>query len=79
MLDSELTFYVTEKLDGSSATYVLDRGDFLVCSSNLNLAEDPGKASHKDSCENGHRTRKPLITKDLVRCHHSPQFWPCFQ
>ena len=44
MLDSELTFYVTEKLDGSSATYVLDRGDFLVCSSNLNLAEDPGNS-----------------------------------
>ncbi len=41
ILGSDLTFYVTEKLDGSSATYVIDRDDFFVCSRNLNLAEDP--------------------------------------
>jgi RNA ligase (TIGR02306 family) len=41
MLQSELLFYVTEKLDGSSATYVLDREEFYVCSRNLNLLEDP--------------------------------------
>ena len=41
ILESEWAFYVTEKLDGSSATYVLDRGEFYVCSRNLNLIEDP--------------------------------------
>jgi RNA ligase (TIGR02306 family) len=32
--------YVTEKLDGSSATYYLNNGDFGVCSRNLELVED---------------------------------------
>ncbi|MBM3756980.1 MAG: RNA ligase (ATP) [Acidobacteria bacterium] len=40
MLASEHSFYVTEKLDGSSATYVLNRENFFVCSRNLNLVED---------------------------------------
>lgn len=32
--------YVTEKLDGSSATYYLNKGSFGVCSRNLDLLED---------------------------------------
>lgn len=31
------TFYVTEKLDGSSATFYLNNGDFGVCSRNIDL------------------------------------------
>lgn len=42
MLTAAHSFYVTEKLDGSSATYVLNRENFFVCSRNLNLAEDAG-------------------------------------
>jgi len=37
----ESTYYVTEKLDGSSATYYFRDGVFGVCSRNLEL-EDPG-------------------------------------
>lgn len=33
------TFYVTEKLDGSSVTYYLNEGSFGVCSRNLDLEE----------------------------------------
>lgn len=32
--------YITEKLDGSSATYFVNNGEFGVCSRNLELAED---------------------------------------
>lgn len=32
--------YVTEKLDGSSATYFVNQGEFGVCSRNLELVED---------------------------------------
>ncbi|MFP4288010.1 MAG: RNA ligase (ATP) [Bacteroidota bacterium] len=32
--------YITEKLDGSSATFYLNKGDFGVCSRNLDLLED---------------------------------------
>lgn len=35
-------FYVTEKLDGSSATFYIKDGEFGVCSRNLELA-DPGE------------------------------------
>jgi RNA ligase (TIGR02306 family) len=34
------TFYVTEKLDGSSTTYFINEGEFGVCSRNLQLEED---------------------------------------
>jgi len=34
------TCYVTEKLDGSSATYFVNNGEFGVCSRNLELLED---------------------------------------
>lgn len=35
----DLDFYVTEKLDGSSATFYLNEGEFGVCSRNLDLLE----------------------------------------
>ena len=34
-------YYVTEKLDGSSATYYFRNGEFGVCSRNLELIEEP--------------------------------------
>lgn len=38
-VEQELDFYVTEKLDGSSATFYINNGEFGVCSRNLDLAE----------------------------------------
>jgi RNA ligase (TIGR02306 family) len=38
-IEQELDFYVTEKLDGSSATFYINNGEFGVCSRNLDLAE----------------------------------------
>jgi RNA ligase (TIGR02306 family) len=38
-LQSQHQFYVTEKLDGSSATFFFNNGAFGVCSRNLELAE----------------------------------------
>jgi RNA ligase (TIGR02306 family) len=37
--NSNQKFYVTEKLDGSSATYYIKNGEFGVCSRNLELLE----------------------------------------
>ncbi len=39
--DRSLRFYVTEKLDGSSATFYFKDGEFGVCSRNLELLETP--------------------------------------
>lgn len=39
-LASEINFYATEKLDGSSATFYLRDGEFGVCSRNLELKEN---------------------------------------
>lgn len=38
--DSDTEFYVTEKLDGSSATFYYRDGEFGVCSRNLELVEN---------------------------------------
>lgn len=43
----EKEFYVTEKLDGSSATYYLKGGEFGVCSRNLELLETEGNTFWK--------------------------------
>lgn len=43
----EKEFYVTEKLDGSSATYYLKGGEFGVCSRNLELLETEGNTLWK--------------------------------
>jgi RNA ligase (TIGR02306 family) len=44
---SEHQFYVTEKLDGSSATFYLKDGEFGVCSRNLDLLETEGNTFWK--------------------------------
>ena len=43
----ENSFYVTEKLDGSSATYYYKEGEFGVCSRNLELLETEGNTFWK--------------------------------
>lgn len=43
----EKVFYITEKLDGSSATYYLKDGEFGVCSRNLELLETEGNTFWK--------------------------------
>jgi RNA ligase (TIGR02306 family) len=44
--------YVTEKLDGSSATFYLRDGEFGVCSRNLDLKYDEGNSMWKFAVEN---------------------------
>jgi RNA ligase (TIGR02306 family) len=44
---SDKTFYVTEKLDGSSATYYINNDEFGVCSRNLELLETEGNTFWK--------------------------------
>lgn len=46
-------FYVTEKLDGSSATYYFNNGEFGVCSRNLDLAEPEPFVEGNVLCEDG--------------------------
>jgi RNA ligase (TIGR02306 family) len=41
------TYYVTEKLDGSSATFYINNGEFGVCSRNLELLETEGNTFWK--------------------------------
>jgi RNA ligase (TIGR02306 family) len=45
--NSKHQFYVTEKLDGSSATFYLKDGEFGVCSRNLELLETEGNTFWK--------------------------------
>ena len=46
-LTSAHQFYMTEKLDGSSATYYMNKGEFGVCSRNLELLETEGNTFWK--------------------------------
>jgi hypothetical protein len=46
-LESKTQFYVTEKLDGSSATFYFNNGEFGVCSRNLELLETEGNTFWK--------------------------------
>jgi RNA ligase (TIGR02306 family) len=45
--NSDKTFYVTEKLDGSSATFFINNDVFGVCSRNLELTETEGNTFWK--------------------------------
>ncbi len=45
--NSDKTFYVTEKLDGSSATFFINNDVFGVCSRNLELLETEGNTFWK--------------------------------
>ncbi|MDP3104240.1 MAG: RNA ligase (ATP) [Candidatus Methanoperedens sp.] len=44
--------YVTEKVDGASVTYFVNKGEFGVCSRNLELSETEGNALWKFAREN---------------------------
>lgn len=46
-LASEINFYATEKLDGSSATFYLRDGEFGICSRNLELKENANNSFWK--------------------------------
>lgn len=46
-VEQGLDFYVTEKLDGSSATFYMNNGEFGVCSRNLDLTETEGNTFWK--------------------------------
>ena len=46
-LQSKHQFYVTEKLDGSSATFYINNDEFGVCSRNLELLETEGNTFWK--------------------------------
>jgi RNA ligase (TIGR02306 family) len=46
-LTSAHQFYMTEKLDGSSATFYMNEGEFGVCSRNLELLETEGNTFWK--------------------------------
>jgi RNA ligase (TIGR02306 family) len=52
--------YITQKVDGSSATYYLRRGEFGVCSRNLELLEDENNGLWRAACE--FRIREALAT-----------------
>ena len=47
LYQSKHQFYVTEKLDGSSATFYFNNGEFGVCSRNLELLESDGNTFWK--------------------------------
>lgn len=52
-LTSAHQFYITEKLDGSSATFYVKDGEFGVCSRNLELAEPEEFVPGMVMCEDG--------------------------
>lgn len=52
-VDEDTDFYVTEKLDGSSATYYYKDGVFGVCSRNLELAEPEEFVAGMVMCDDG--------------------------
>jgi RNA ligase (TIGR02306 family) len=50
---SNTTFYATEKLDGSSATFYVRNGEFGVCSRNLELKDSGEFVPGMVTCEDG--------------------------
>lgn len=52
-IQSKHQFYVTEKLDGSSATFYIKDGEFGVCSRNLELAEPEPFVPGMVMCDDG--------------------------
>src|SRR5579872_7311135 len=53
---------ITQKVDGTSATFYLRGGEFGVCSRNLELLDDPGSMFWRVARE--HRVREALATLD---------------
>lgn len=64
-LQSKHKFYVTEKLDGSSATYYIKDGVFGVCSRNLELLETEGNTFWKVAREMDLEHKLKSISKNI--------------
>lgn len=62
---SKHQFYVTEKLDGSSATYYLKDGEFGVCSRNLELLETEGNTFWKVAREMDLEGKMKSLNKNI--------------
>jgi RNA ligase (TIGR02306 family) len=62
---SKHQFYVTEKLDGSSATYYFNNGEFGVCSRNLELLETEENTFWKVARELDLETKMRVLGKNL--------------
>ena len=62
---SKHLFYVTEKLDGSSATYYVKDGVFGVCSRNLELLETEGNTFWKVARELDLETKMKFLGKNI--------------
>jgi len=60
------TFYVTEKLDGSSVTYYVKDGVFGVCSRNLDLLEDENNSMWKFANTSGLKDRLLSLNKNIA-------------
>ena len=62
--DSSLTWEVTEKLEGSSCTFYLDKqGNFEVCSRNLSLKEDENNSFWK--AERMYNVKQKMLDNNL--------------
>jgi RNA ligase (TIGR02306 family) len=62
---SKHQFYVTEKLDGSSATYYVKDGEFGVCSRNLELLETEGNTFWKVAREMDLENKMKSLGKNI--------------
>jgi len=60
------TYYVTEKLDGSSTTYFINDGVFGVCSRNLNLAETPDSTQWRIARELNLEDRMRILGRNFA-------------
>ncbi len=60
------TCYITEKLDGSSATYFLKDGQFGVCSRNLELVEDENNTFWKVARETDLENKMRSLGKNIA-------------
>lgn len=61
-----LNFYVTEKLDGSSATFYINNGQFGVCSRNLDLLETEGNTFWKVARELDLENKMAMFNKNIA-------------
>jgi RNA ligase (TIGR02306 family) len=58
--------YITEKLDGSSATYFIKDGEFGVCSRNLELLEDAENSMWKFAREHDLENKLRALNKNIA-------------
>jgi RNA ligase (TIGR02306 family) len=64
-IQSKHKFYVTEKLDGTSATFYIKDGEFGVCSRNLELLETEGNTFWKVARELDLENKMKSVGKNL--------------